>query len=62
MDIAEAFKGFNFLIDNNPLIINLNLGTGKGTSVLELIKTFEKVNNVKIPFSFGARRKGIKLL
>ena len=36
----------------------LNLGTGIGTSVLELISTFEKVNNVKVPSSFEKRRHG----
>ena len=36
----------------------MNLGTGIGTSVLELINTFEKVNNVKVPFSFDERRQG----
>ena len=31
---------------------------GKGTSVLELINTFQEVNNVKIRYSFAERRKG----
>lgn len=35
-----------------------NLGTGRGVSVLELIKTFEKVNNVKVPYEFEKRRQG----
>jgi len=35
-----------------------NLGTGVGVSVLELIKTFEKVNNVKINYKFVERRAG----
>lgn len=35
-----------------------NLGTGKGYSVLELVKTFEKVNNVKVNYKIGARRPG----
>lgn len=35
-----------------------NLGTGKGVSVLELVKTFEKVNNVKIPYKIVERRPG----
>ncbi len=39
-------------------IINLNIGTGKGTSVLELVKIFERINNVKIPYVFVKRRKG----
>ena len=35
-----------------------NLGTGHGTSVKELIKTFEKVNNVKVKYEFASRRDG----
>ncbi len=35
-----------------------NLGTGKGYSVLEIVKTFEKVNNIKVPFEIVKRREG----
>lgn len=35
-----------------------NLGTGKGVSVMQLIKTFERVNNVKIPYVVEPRREG----
>lgn len=35
-----------------------NLGTGKGYSVLETIKTFERVNRVKVPFDIAPRREG----
>ncbi|NLM42082.1 MAG: UDP-glucose 4-epimerase GalE [Firmicutes bacterium] len=35
-----------------------NLGTGRGTSVLELITTFEQVNKVKIPYRIVDRRPG----
>ena len=35
-----------------------NVGTGKGLSVLELINLFEKVNNIKINYRIGERRKG----
>jgi UDP-glucose 4-epimerase len=35
-----------------------NLGTGKGTSVLELINAFEEANDVKVPFEFTGRRPG----
>ena len=35
-----------------------NIGTGNGYSVLNLINTFEKVNEIKIPFKFVDRRKG----
>src|SRR5690554_7644686 len=35
-----------------------NLGSGVGTSVLQLISTFEKVNNIKIPYEIIDRRPG----
>lgn len=35
-----------------------NLGTGRGLSVLEIIKTFEKVNGVKVPYKIVGRRPG----
>lgn len=35
-----------------------NLGTGRGLSVLEIIQTFEKVNNIKVPYKIVARREG----
>lgn len=35
-----------------------NLGTGKGYSVLELVKTFENVNNVKVKYKIVDRRPG----
>ena len=36
----------------------INLGTGHGYSVLEIIKTFEKVNGIEIPYKIEARRAG----
>ncbi len=35
-----------------------NLGTGKGHSVFDLLKTFEKVNDVTIPYIIAERRPG----
>ncbi len=35
-----------------------NLGTGRGVSVLEIIKTFEKISGVKLNFVITARREG----
>lgn len=35
-----------------------NLGTGRGLSVLEIIETFQKVNNIKVPYKIVARREG----
>ncbi len=59
MDLAEAHKSaINFLIKGKSQFIKVNIGTGKGKSVLELVKTFEKVNKCKIPFVFVKRREG----
>lgn len=59
MDLAEGHtKTLKYLNDNDPQIINLNLGTGKGVSVIELIETFKKVNKIEVPYLFSARRDG----
>ena len=59
MDVAEGhISTLNYLWSNDPQIININLGTGKGHSVLELVNTFERVNNVLIPYEFTIPRKG----
>lgn len=43
---------------NKPGVYIYNLGTGKGNSVLEIINTFERVNNVKVPYVITGRRPG----
>lgn len=35
-----------------------NLGTGIGYSVLDIVTTFEKVNNIKVPYKIVERRSG----
>ncbi len=45
-------------IDEKPGLKIYNLGTGKGYSVFEIVKTFEKVNKVKIPYIITDRRPG----
>jgi len=39
-------------------LLTVNLGTGHGVSVLEMIKTFEAVNDCKVPYHITARRPG----
>ena len=59
MDLAEGhLLTLDHLLKEKSQFLILNLGTGKGTTVLELIRKFEKINNVKIPFSFDKRRIG----
>ena len=59
MDLANAHIAANdLLISEDPQLLSLNIGTGFGTSVLEIIKTFEKVNNCSIKYKFDQRRAG----
>lgn len=46
--------------DKHTLVgfLPINLGTGKGTSVLELVTAFSKVSGQDIPYQFDARRAG----
>lgn len=60
MDIADAHvQGLHFL-ETTPLqdVEFINIGTGKGTSVLELIRTFENVSGQAVPWKFGEKRHG----
>ena len=59
LDLAEGhISALNYLVKSTNKIIDLNIGTGLGTSVLELVRTFERVNNVEIPLEFSTRRLG----
>ena len=53
---VKALKYLNTHKLNEPLIVNL--GTGKGYSVLEMVKAFEKASGVKIPYEIVDRRPG----
>ena len=57
--VVDLAKGHLSAIEKIKTGINIyNLGRGKGISVLELIGTFERVNNVKIPYEIVGRRAG----
>ena len=45
-------------IKDNEGIEAVNLGSGKGTSVLELVNSFEKVNDLKLNYKITDRRQG----
>ncbi len=58
-DLAKAhLLSLNYLFENESLFSIFNIGTGKSYSVLEVIKIFEKVSGVNIPFEITARRLG----
>lgn len=59
VDLAKGHVlAINKLLKENSGLFIYNLGTGKGYSVLDIIKTFEKVNNVKIKYEISPRRPG----
>lgn len=58
VDLAKGhIKAIEKAMDSKG-ISYYNLGTGHGYSVLDLVKTFEKVNNVKVPYKIVERREG----
>ena len=58
VDLAKGHvKAVKKLEDNSGLSI-YNLGTGKGYSVLDIVKNFEAATGVKIPYSIKPRRAG----
>jgi UDP-glucose 4-epimerase len=60
VDLAKAHVAALKLMENNNFsgYDVFNIGTGTGTSVLEAIKTFERVSGVKLNYSVGPRRSG----
>lgn len=62
VDLAKAHVAAlkSLIIKNNDeaVIDVYNLGTGKGSSVLEVVKAFEIANNVGVPYQICERREG----
>jgi UDP-glucose 4-epimerase len=60
VDLAKAHVKALQYLEKQPVNFYdaVNVGTGAGTSVLEIIKTFEKVSGKKLPHEIGSRRKG----
>lgn len=59
MDLADAhLAALKYLENNKAQIININIGTGKGTSVLELVRIFSSINKCLLPYKFVERRNG----
>lgn len=58
VDLAKGHLKAILYLFNHSSIETFNLGTGQGCSVLELVKIFEQVNHVSIPYSIEKRRLG----
>ena len=61
VDLAKAHVAAlkKLISENSETVIDIyNLGTGKGSSVLEIIQAFEKANQVEVPYQICERREG----
>ena len=61
MDLAEAHVAalrYSIQRPESSFYNTFNLGTGQGNTVLNLIKTFEKISGFPLPYSIGPRRDG----
>ena len=58
LDLANGHLKALDKIHTSPGLVIYNLGTGKGYSVLDLVNTYSKVNNVDIPYKIVERRAG----
>ena len=58
MDLAKGHVKALKKIEENPGLAVYNLGTGKGCSVLDIVKNFEAATGVKIPYVIKPRRAG----
>ncbi|MDM0017572.1 UDP-glucose 4-epimerase GalE [Variovorax saccharolyticus] len=58
MDLAEGHVAALRHAERQAGLATLNLGTGRGTSVLEVVKAFERASGRSIAYEIGPRRTG----
>lgn len=59
MDLAEGHRAaLECLMAEDPQLLSLNLGSGKGTSVFEMVRAFETASGRPIPCRVANRRPG----
>jgi UDP-glucose 4-epimerase len=58
MDLAAGHLKALEKLNTKPGLVTYNLGTGTGYSVLEMARSFAKVNGVGVPLAVGPRRAG----
>jgi len=58
MDLADGHVAALGALEQDAPLQVYNLGTGRGTSVLELIDAFERANDIKVPTVLAERRAG----
>lgn len=59
MDLADAHvQSIRYLESKSGTVETFNLGTGQGTTVLEMIQYFNDISGIDLPFQIGPRRSG----
>lgn len=59
MDLAEGHEAaLTYLFKHGSQLLTLNLGSGQGYSVLEVVKAFEEASGCSIPYETVGRRSG----
>lgn len=58
VDLAIGHVKMLEKLSSGPGLHTINLGTGRGYSVLEMVRAFEKASGVSIPLRFAPRRAG----
>jgi len=59
MDLAEGHRAaLDYLLAEEPEFLTLNLGTGKGQTVLEVVQAMEQTSSRSIPYTIAERRIG----
>ena len=58
-DLADAHAlACDYLLKHEGCCQEINIGSGHGVSVMELVTAFEKANNMKLAYQFAPRREG----
>lgn len=58
VDLADAHLRAVDYLDTHPGVLTVNVGTGQGISVLELVNAFAEASGRRIPYEIVARRAG----
>ncbi len=59
MDLAEGHRAaLDLLLSDPPQLLTLNLGSGRGHSVLEMVRAFEQASGRPVPYELVERRAG----
>ena len=58
VDLAKGHLAALKYAQNENGCVEINLGTGIGYSVLDIVHAFEKANNIEIPYVITERRPG----